>query len=77
MRGVAAVSQKTNAVVKERLHEYDEERGILGGAAVPYFALHEDKVFSGKKAKVVEFLQTFGLNEAEAKGIVAAVGTAP
>ena len=44
---------------------------------VPFFALHEDKVFTGKENEVVGFLASFGLGRAEGKEVVAAVGTAP
>jgi hypothetical protein len=44
---------------------------------VPFFALHEAKVFTGKVEEVVGFLESFGLSRAEAEEIVGAVGTAP
>jgi hypothetical protein len=61
----------------EITHTLVRERGVLGGAAIPYFALHEEKVFTGKKGEVLKFLEDFGLTPAEAEQVVAAVGTAP
>jgi hypothetical protein len=58
-------------------HTFIAERGVVGGAKVPYFALHERKVFTGKQDEVIAFLLTFGLTRGEAEEIVAAVGTAP
>lgn len=58
-------------------HTFLPERGVVGGAAVPYFALHEDKVFAGKQNEALTFLESFGLSRPEAKEVVAAVGTAP
>jgi hypothetical protein len=58
-------------------HTFSPERGLVGGAAVPFFALHEDKVFLGKREAVVQFLTSFGLSRAEAEDVVGAVGTAP
>lgn len=58
-------------------HTFVPERGMLGGAAVPFFALHEDKVFAGKEQNVASFLASFGLNRAEAEQVISAVGTAP
>jgi len=53
------------------------QRGVLGGAKVPYFALHETKVFAGKEEQVIDFLASFGLTRHEAEEVIAAVGTAP
>ncbi len=58
-------------------HTFVRERGMVGGASVPFFALHEDRVFVGKKEVVAKFLASFGLNRAEAEQVIAAVGTAP
>ncbi len=58
-------------------HTFVPERGMLGGAIVPFFALHENKVFAGKEEAVAKFLASFGLNHAEAKQVIASVGTAP
>jgi len=41
-------------------HTFDAQRGVIGGSAVPFFALHEDRVFAGKKGQVIEFLASFG-----------------
>lgn len=61
----------------EVTHTLEAGRGVIGGSVVPFFALHEDKVFAGKENEVVAFLASFGLNRAEAKEVVSAVGTAP
>jgi hypothetical protein len=58
-------------------HTFDSERGILGGATVPFFALHEGRIFAGKEKDVVEFLASFGLDRAEAELLITTVGTAP
>ena len=58
-------------------HTFVPERGMLGGATVPFFALHERKVFAGKKDQVTSFLASFGLDCAEAEQVIAAVGTGP
>ena len=61
----------------EVTHTFDAQRGVLGGASVPFFALHEDRVFAGKEAQVIEFLANFGLSRGEAEEVVASVGTGP
>ncbi len=53
------------------------DRGLIGGELVPFFALQEDKVFTGKIDQVVRFLHSFGLTHTEAEEVLAAVGTAP
>jgi hypothetical protein len=50
---------------------------VIGGATVPFFALHEEKVFTGKKAAVLVFLTSFGLSNHDAEDVLAAVGTSP
>ena len=42
---------------------------------MPVLALHEDKVFAGKKEEVAEFLRSFGLGPTDAEQVVKAVGT--
>jgi hypothetical protein len=58
-------------------HTFTQESGVVGGAKVPFFALHEDKVFAGKRDEVVAFLTSFGLSRREAEEVVSSVGTAP
>jgi hypothetical protein len=58
-------------------HTFDASRGVLGGKTVPFFGLHEYKVFTGKREQVIDFLMSFGLTRAEAEDIIQAVGTAP
>jgi len=58
-------------------HTFIPERGIVGGARVPFYALHDEKVFTPKRGEVLTFLRSFGLNQNEAEDVLAAVGTAP
>jgi len=58
-------------------HTLEAWRGVIGGEVVPYFALHERKVFAGKREQVVKFLTSFGLTRAEAEDVVRTVGTGP
>lgn len=58
-------------------HTFDADRGVVGGATVPFFALHEGKVFTGKEDEVSRFLETFGLSRKRIDEVLAAVGTAP
>jgi hypothetical protein len=50
---------------------------LIGGKAVPFFALLEDRVFRPKSREVIEFLRGFGLDEAQAEGVIQSVGLAP
>lgn len=53
------------------------ERGLIGsGAVVPFWALHENKVFPPKREVVLDLLSSFGLTRGEAEGVIEAVGTA-
>jgi hypothetical protein len=61
----------------ELIHTFSPDRGVVGGATVPFFALHQGKVFAGKEGEVLTFLRSFGLNHPEAQDIIGAVGTAP
>lgn len=58
-------------------HTFVAERGVVGGAPIPFFALHEGKVFTGKEEEVAAFLMSFGIGRADAQAILAAVGSAP
>ncbi len=58
-------------------HTFNAERGMIGGAKVPFFALHEKKVFTAKQEEVIAFLAKFGLTRAEADKVLRSVGTAP
>lgn len=59
------------------VHTFIAERGSVGGATVPFFALHDNRVFTPKLDEVMTFLSTFGLSERDVKQVVTAVGTAP
>jgi hypothetical protein len=58
-------------------HTLLADQGLIGGAPVPFFALHEYKVFTGKQDQVLTFLKSFGLSQTEAGEVLAAVGMAP
>lgn len=49
-------------------------RGKVGGAPIPFQAVRDRKIVTEKRDQVVAFLQTFGLDRAEAEEIVAFVG---
>src|SRR5216110_3139550 len=59
------------------IHTFVAERGVVGGATVPFFALQGGNVFTDKQDQVVDFLTSFGLTQPEAQEVVARVGTAP
>jgi hypothetical protein len=59
------------------VHTFVAERGILGGATVPPFALHDNRVFAPKRDEVLAYLATFGLSSEDARSVVDAIGTAP
>jgi hypothetical protein len=61
----------------ELTYTIDPTRGIGGGAAVPFLALYDDKIFAPKGDEVERFLTTFELTPAEAAEVIAAVGVAP
>jgi hypothetical protein len=58
-------------------HTFSPERGVVGGAVVPFWAFHDDKVFQPKRDLVVSYIESFGLNHQEAEKVVSEVGTAP
>jgi hypothetical protein len=58
-------------------HTFVPERGLIGGAPVPFFALIESRVFTAKQPLVIDFLTTFHLTRAEAEDVIRSVGTAP
>jgi hypothetical protein len=59
-------------------HTFAAERGLIGGATVPFWTLYENnKIFSAKQEEVIAFLGAFGLNRAEAEDIIQTVGIAP
>jgi hypothetical protein len=58
-------------------HTFSAARGVIGGASVPFFALHGGKVSAPKRDEVIGFLTGLGLKRAEAREVVDAVGTAP
>jgi len=58
------------------LHTFAPGRGFVGGKSAPLSALHGDKIFTPKRAAVVEYLTTFGLDNQDADEVVDAIGTA-
>ena len=59
------------------VHTFVADRGSVGGATVPFFALHDNRVFTPKLKEILTFLSTFGLSKRVAKQVVETVGTAP
>ncbi len=57
-------------------HTFIPERGEIGGQLVPFWAVHEDKVFTPKRDSVLSFVESLGLNRLEAEKVVSEVGTA-
>lgn len=58
-------------------HTFDGEIGGVGGAAVPFAAVHNYRVFTPKQDEVLSLLQSFGLDRRTAEKIIEQVGTAP
>ena len=58
-------------------HTFYEQRGLVGGETVPFWALYEDRVFTPKREEVLKYLRSFGLSKAQAEEVLAEVGTAP
>jgi hypothetical protein len=58
-------------------YTYIEGYSATGGAPAPVFAVSEERVFSGKRDTVIEFLKSFGLPDKDAEEVVTTVGTHP
>ncbi len=58
-------------------YTFDVARNGIGGATIPFFALHEGRVFEPEADSAVEFLSSFGLDRAAAMDVIRAVGTSP
>lgn len=56
-------------------HTYVEEDGVRGGEAIPFFSLAGRKIFEPEKGRVLRFLKSFGLNQADAEEVIHRVGT--
>jgi hypothetical protein len=55
----------------------DASRRCIGkGGAVPFWALHENKILLPKKEAVLDLLASFGLTREEAEEVIEAAGTA-
>lgn len=61
----------------ETIHTFTEERGQVGGETVPFFALHNGKVFTPRQEEVIRFLMSFGLTRVEAGAVLHVIGTSP
>jgi hypothetical protein len=58
-------------------HTFAPDRGVLGGAQVPFATMNlNTKVFLDKKEEVIGFLGSFGLTREEAEEVIRAFGTA-
>ena len=56
-------------------HTFYEERGLVGGQTVPFFALSGEKIFEPKREQVIAYVESFGLSRADAEAIVRRIGT--
>jgi len=59
------------------VHTFVAERGEVGGATVPFFALQDNRISRPNLPEVLAFLSTFGLSKRDAQQVVDAVGIAP
>ena len=59
------------------VHTFLEVRGKFGGATVPFYALHRNRIRTEKQNEVTEFLKAFGLSAAEARQVTDAIGYDP
>src|SRR5262249_13213543 len=58
-------------------HTLIPERGVLGGAVLPFQTLNEKwKIIASKKDPAATFLASFGLSPEESEEVIAAVGVA-
>jgi hypothetical protein len=55
-------------------YTFDPERGLIGGAVIPFGVRDEDGVSSSKKEAVSTFVQSFGLSRPEADEAIQAMG---
>jgi hypothetical protein len=58
-------------------HTFVPDRGVIGGQVVPFWALHEDKIFRPKQDAVLSLLQSFGLSQQESENVLSDVALAP
>lgn len=58
-------------------HTFSPERGLIGGEVVPFWTVHDDKIFEPKRDEVARYLSTFGLGERDIGEVILAVGTHP
>lgn len=55
-------------------HTFIADRGIIGGAEVPFWTLDKDRIEWHEKNAVLDFLSSFGLSETDAREVVEAIG---
>ena len=58
-------------------HTFSPDRGVLGGAIVPFSALHDNRVFTPKRDDVLSFLNAFELSSKDSEHVLQTVGMAP
>jgi len=58
-------------------YTYFAREGLIGGATVPFLALHDGKIFTAKRDEVMDFLHDLGLSRPEAEDVIGTIGTAP
>lgn len=59
-------------------HTFSEERGLIGGETVPFFTVHQGRVFKPKENQVLSYLmKSFHLHEDDAREVLNSVGVAP
>ncbi|MBI1903800.1 MAG: hypothetical protein HYS13_22070 [Planctomycetia bacterium] len=58
-------------------HTFAAERGVVGGEPIPMAAVFESRVSKPKQEGVASYLRSFGLDQREARQVVAFIGTAP
>jgi hypothetical protein len=61
----------------EITHSFAAASGVVGGAAIPFFALQGARIYTPKQGEVIRFLESFGLTDAEAQEVITVVGREP
>jgi primosomal protein N' len=56
-------------------YTFAQERGVVGGEAIPFRAVQDDRVLESKQDEVLAFLEGFGLTRREAESVLRSVGT--
>ena len=58
-------------------HTFNEERGLIGGATVPFFALQGNAIFTPKEQEIVKFLSSFGLSVPDVEKLIRSIDATP